>query len=70
MILVVGDNCKDVFIYGDCNRICPEAPVPVFNPSPLDEVENDGMAWGTLPGEVTGNASTATALAANGGNCA
>lgn len=44
MILVVGDNCKDVFIYGDCNRMCPEAPVPVFNPSPLEEVYNDGMA--------------------------
>lgn len=44
MILVVGDNCKDVFVYGDCNRMCPEAPVPVFNPSPLDEVQNDGMA--------------------------
>lgn len=44
MILVVGDNCKDVFVYGDCNRMCPEAPVPVFNPSPLEEVQNEGMA--------------------------
>ena len=44
MIVVVGDNCKDVFIYGDCKRICPEAPVPVFNPSPIDRIENDGMA--------------------------
>ena len=44
MILVVGDVCSDVFIYGDCNRMCPEAPVPVFNPLPLEEVYNDGMA--------------------------
>ena len=31
-ILVIGDSCTDIFIYGECNRICPEAPVPVFNP--------------------------------------
>ena len=41
-ILVVGDNCKDVFIYGDITRLSPEAPVPVFNPRRV--VENDGMA--------------------------
>ena len=31
-ILVIGDSCKDVFIYGTANRLCPEAPVPVFIP--------------------------------------
>jgi len=31
-ILVIGDSCKDVFIYGKANRLCPEAPVPVFIP--------------------------------------
>ena len=31
-ILVVGDSCTDIFIYGDINRLSPEAPVPVFNP--------------------------------------
>jgi len=41
-ILVIGDGCKDVFIYGDIIRLSPEAPVPVFNP--LREVSNDGMA--------------------------
>jgi len=30
-ILVIGDSCTDVFIYGDIERVCPEAPVPVFN---------------------------------------
>ena len=41
-ILVIGDGCKDVFIYGDITRLSPEAPAPVFNP--LRKVENDGMA--------------------------
>jgi D-glycero-beta-D-manno-heptose-7-phosphate kinase len=29
-ILVIGDSCKDVFVYGDCSRLAPAAPVPVF----------------------------------------
>ena len=41
-ILVIGESCLDVFTYGECNRMCPEAPVPVFNP--IDVVENGGMA--------------------------
>jgi len=40
--LVIGDSCTDKFIYGKCERICPEAPVPVFNP--VKEVINGGMA--------------------------
>ena len=31
-ILVIGDSCKDIFIYGDIVRIAPEAPVPVIKP--------------------------------------
>ena len=41
-ILVVGDSCTDVFIYGDIERICPEAPVPVFKPT--HTTENPGMS--------------------------
>tara|TARA_Y100000593_G_scaffold90298_1_gene176420 strand:+ start:1201 stop:1935 length:735 start_codon:yes stop_codon:yes gene_type:complete len=41
-ILVIGESCLDIFNYGVCNRLCPEAPVPVFNPS--HSVENGGMA--------------------------
>ena len=41
-VLVIGDSCKDVFIYGDIERISPEAPVPVFTPT--HEESNDGMA--------------------------
>ena len=32
-VLVIGESCIDVFQYGDCKRLCPEAPVPVFNPT-------------------------------------
>ncbi len=41
-ILVIGDNCLDRHIYGECKRLCPEAPVPVF--TPIRTVENYGMA--------------------------
>ena len=41
-ILVIGESCKDVFTYGDCSRLTPEAPVPVFNPTRT--IENGGMA--------------------------
>ena len=42
-ILVIGESCKDVYQYGDCVRLCPEAPVPVFQ-SNKDRQENGGMA--------------------------
>ena len=41
-ILVIGESCNDVFHYGVCNRLCPEAPVPVFNSCKV--VNNGGMA--------------------------
>ena len=41
-VLVIGDSCTDKFVYGECNRICPEAPVPVFNP--IEQKSNGGMA--------------------------
>lgn len=41
-ILVIGDSCLDIFVYGQCKRICPEAPVPVLLPS--KKVKNSGMA--------------------------
>ena len=40
-VLVVGDSCQDIFIYGDIERISPEAPVPVFVPTKIEK--NDGM---------------------------
>ena len=41
-ILVIGESCKDVFYYGQVNRLCPEAPVPVFKQCGIRE--NGGMA--------------------------
>ena len=41
-VLVIGDSCTDIFIYGDIDRVCPEAPVPVFKPT--SQTENPGMA--------------------------
>jgi D-beta-D-heptose 7-phosphate kinase/D-beta-D-heptose 1-phosphate adenosyltransferase len=41
-VLVIGDSCYDVFIYGKSDRLCPDAPVPVFIPEKT--VSNGGMA--------------------------
>ena len=41
-ILVIGETCRDVFVYCDSNRLCHEAPVPVLNI--VDQRENPGMA--------------------------
>ena len=41
-VLVIGDSCKDVYVYGECNRMCPAGPVPVFIPK--TQKENRGMA--------------------------
>ena len=41
-VLVIGESCDDVFVYGGVNRLCPEAPAPVFNPS--FKIKNAGMA--------------------------
>lgn len=29
-ILVIGDSCDDVYYYGSCDRLSPEAPVPIL----------------------------------------
>ena len=41
-ILLVGDDCTDVYRYGSVDRISPEAPVPVFVPK--YDIVKDGMA--------------------------
>lgn len=41
-ILVIGESCDDIFIYGEVLRLSPEAPVPVIKP--LREVYSKGMA--------------------------
>jgi|688.fasta_scaffold06195_25 D-beta-D-heptose 7-phosphate kinase/D-beta-D-heptose 1-phosphate adenosyltransferase len=41
-ILVIGEICKDVFNYGKVDKLCPEAPVPIFKT--LFSESNLGMA--------------------------
>lgn len=41
-ILVIGEDCLDVFEYGTCTRLNPEAPTPVFVSG--QKVTNGGMA--------------------------
>jgi D-beta-D-heptose 7-phosphate kinase/D-beta-D-heptose 1-phosphate adenosyltransferase len=41
-VLLIGDSCQDIYIYGQCERLCPAAPVPVF--VPVQTVSNEGMA--------------------------
>ena len=41
-ILLIGDSCIDRYHYGTCDRISPEAPVPVFKV--LKTEERGGMA--------------------------
>lgn len=32
-VLVIGEKCDDIFVYGSTTRISPEAPIPVFEVS-------------------------------------
>jgi len=41
-ILVIGESCRDIFNYGYCSRLCPDAPAPVVNSIKISE--NTGMA--------------------------
>ena len=41
-ILLIGDAGEDTYTYGNVNRLSPEAPVPVFEPS--YDIVKEGMA--------------------------
>lgn len=41
-IAVIGETCEDKFIYCECTRLSPEAPVPIL--TPIDTHKNDGMS--------------------------
>jgi len=41
-ILVIGDACTDRFVYCHCDRLCPDAPVPVLDI--LHQHDSAGMA--------------------------
>lgn len=41
-ILVIGDSCQDMFKYGVCDRLSPEAPIPIMKPTRT--IGNGGMS--------------------------
>lgn len=41
-ILIIGESCKDVFVYCSALRLAPDVPVPILNV--IDQTENEGMA--------------------------
>jgi bifunctional ADP-heptose synthase (sugar kinase/adenylyltransferase) len=41
-ILVIGDSCKDIFVYCAVDRFCPEVPVPILKIR--ESAENGGMS--------------------------
>ena len=42
-VLLIGDSCTDEYVYGTCERLNPEAPVPILNFKRKET--NKGMAW-------------------------
>ena len=42
--LVLGDGCLDIYHYGKCNKISPEAPVPVLEITEKDKTQ-EGMVY-------------------------
>ena len=42
-VLLIGDSCTDVYVYGDVKSLNPEAPVPILEPKREDKT--NGMAW-------------------------
>ena len=44
-VLVVGEGCNDIFIYGNASRLCPDVPAPVFIPK--SSTDTPGMAGNT-----------------------
>mgnify|MGYP001312845864 CR=1 FL=1 len=41
-ILLIGEKCEDIFVYGNIDRLSPEAPIPILNP--IETISNEGMA--------------------------
>jgi D-beta-D-heptose 7-phosphate kinase/D-beta-D-heptose 1-phosphate adenosyltransferase len=43
-ILVIGETCLDRYVFGACERISPEAPVPILNIEETGTLVKEGMA--------------------------
>ena len=42
-VLLIGDSCTDEYVYGICERLNPEAPVPILKKTRVETQK--GMAW-------------------------
>ena len=42
-VLLIGDSCTDEYVYGVCERLNPEAPVPILKETRVETQK--GMAW-------------------------
>ncbi len=42
-VLLIGDSCTDEYVYGTCDRLNPEAPVPILKFNRKETTK--GMAW-------------------------
>ena len=42
-VLLIGDSCEDVYHYGFCERLSPEAPVPIIKQTEVKILK--GMSW-------------------------
>lgn len=68
-ILLIGDDCKDIYQYGTIDRLSPEAPVPVFVPTRTEtragmagNVANNLEALGCHVHYLHGDTSTKTRI--------
>lgn len=43
-ILLIGETCRDEYVYGICDRVCPEAPALVLTRTDDQTTFNHGMA--------------------------
>jgi D-beta-D-heptose 7-phosphate kinase/D-beta-D-heptose 1-phosphate adenosyltransferase len=65
-ILVIGESCRDIYRYGECSRLCPEAPVPVIKLSNEEYSINPGMAMNVYRNIVSlSNDTVEVALSTN-----
>jgi D-beta-D-heptose 7-phosphate kinase/D-beta-D-heptose 1-phosphate adenosyltransferase len=42
-VLLIGDSCTDEYVYGICERLNPEAPVPILKKTRVKTQK--GMEW-------------------------
>lgn len=62
-IIFVGEQCFDVFIYGDTPRLSPEGPVPILQPT--KEIFNNGMVMNVVNNFVSLDSSYTTRVFTN-----